>query len=149
MSISIMAYFTSINSIIFLFLISPNFVHEIKAFKFLGKHNINIYSDLPKNSSSLILHCASKDDDIGKHILYPGQVFSWHFRNNFFATTLFFCHFWWGSKQKSIVVFKGNWDRDNYYHTYSYSVNSDGIYLSNDPKNHKANLGLIVTWDRV
>ncbi|KAL0414070.1 UNVERIFIED_CONTAM: S-protein5 [Sesamum radiatum] len=133
------------NSLIFLFLLWVSFViHEIKASNYLGKHEINIYSDLPQ---SLTIHCASKDDDLGMHNLHAGQVFTWHFRNQFFNRTLFFCHFWWGSKDKGIDVFRGTWDKDDYYYKYSYSANVFGIYLSNDENDRKVNMGLVTTWD--
>lgn len=129
-----------INIFIFLFLISPNSVFP----KMLGRHDIHIYNDLP---DKLSYHCASKDDDFGLQVLNPGQVFTWRFRTNFSRSTLYFCHFFWGSKQKKFDVFQGSWDKDGYYHTYSYTVNTDGFYLSNDPNDRNANSALIFTWD--
>ena len=49
-----------------------------------GKENLNV-------------HCKSKDDDIGHHLLYYNQSFQWSFGTNFFWRTLFFCSFQWGN----------------------------------------------------
>ncbi|CAI0383159.1 unnamed protein product [Linum tenue] len=44
----------------------------------------------------LMVHCKSKDDDIGVHILPPHQNIRWGFRPDFFGRTLFFCAMDWG-----------------------------------------------------
>ena len=49
-----------------------------------GKENLNV-------------HCKSKNDDIGHHLLYYNQSFQWSFGPNFFWRTLFFCSFQWGN----------------------------------------------------
>ena len=49
-----------------------------------GKENLNI-------------HCKSKDDDIGHHLLYYNQSFQWSFGTDFLGRTLFFCSFQWGN----------------------------------------------------
>ncbi|CAI0418538.1 unnamed protein product [Linum tenue] len=45
--------------------------------------------------SDLTIHCKSKDDDLGEHVLPYQQSFAWNFRPNFWQTTLFFCSFAW------------------------------------------------------
>ncbi|KAL7124374.1 hypothetical protein ABFS83_14G044400 [Erythranthe nasuta] len=119
-------------------------VHMIEAVSFLRKTDVHIYNDLPKNSKSLLLHCASKNDDLGNHTLYPGQEFSWSFRTNIVSTTLFFCHFWWGSKQSAFDVFDSNW-----YFTYdinNYMVKEDGFYFSNDGDDHEKGVRKRSSW---
>ncbi|KAK4756548.1 hypothetical protein SAY87_006675 [Trapa incisa] len=37
------------------------------------------------------IHCKSKDDDLGNHIVGPNQRYGFEFRDNFLGTTLFFC----------------------------------------------------------
>ncbi|KAG2404320.1 S-protein-like protein [Vigna angularis] len=49
-----------------------------------GKENLNI-------------HCKSKDDDLGFHLLPINQSFQWSFRPHFLGKTLFFCSFQWGN----------------------------------------------------
>lgn len=43
----------------------------------------------------LSVHCKSKDDDLGAHILQPDGSYSFTFRPNVFGTTLFTCIFQW------------------------------------------------------
>lgn len=116
--------------------------------KILGKHTINIYNGLPKNRDKLFLHCSSKDDDLGNHTLFRNQVESWRFRTNFWGTTLFYCHFWWGLKTQAFVVFYAGWDADGYHHTYSYLVKDDAIYLSYDEKPPLSNVD-VADWENV
>ncbi|GMN20758.1 hypothetical protein TIFTF001_047166 [Ficus carica] len=50
------------------------------------------------NNQSLTLHCKSKDDDLGVHVLPPnGGSFRWLFRMNFWHTTLYFCSLNWSN----------------------------------------------------
>lgn len=128
-----------------LILLSFGSVHnEIEAFVFMGRHKINVYNEL---GQVIRVHCASKNDDMGIHVLSSNQVFSWKFRVNFWETTLFFCRFWWGNKTRSFDVFKAAWDADDdYHHTYSYVVKSDGFYLSYDEP-PSADLTRVRGWD--
>lgn len=109
-------------------------VHKTKATSWLLKHEVHIYSELPKDSKPLTVQCKSKDDDLGNHTLYTGQEFNWHFRSNFFITTLFYCNFWWESKQSSFKVFDASWFSNTYMD--NYVVRADGFYYSDDEKDH-------------
>ncbi|XP_058217280.1 S-protein homolog 5-like [Rhododendron vialii] len=64
---------------------------------------IHIISRVPNNPSPLRVRCQSKDTDFGMHTLYEGQEFVWFF--NRALTTLYFCHFYWGSKDRSFAVY--------------------------------------------
>ncbi|KAK4489713.1 hypothetical protein RD792_000347 [Penstemon davidsonii] len=80
----------------------------------------------------LRLHCASGDDDLGFHTTPVNFDFKWHFCDNFWGNTLFFCHLWWGSKNISFDVFKSSMDYDCGPDCY-WEVKSDGIYFSVNP----------------
>ena len=57
-----------------------------------GQHyNVYIFNNL--NRDTLRLHCASKDDDLGNHVLPINGNFHFGFKMNFFASTLFWCGF--------------------------------------------------------
>ncbi|KAL7229843.1 hypothetical protein ACSBR2_008405 [Camellia fascicularis] len=99
---------------------------------------VHIINSLPANSKPLLARCQSRDDDFGMHTLTNGQEFYWRFYINFFGSTLFFCHFYWDTKDVSQVVFD-NRIFENYCqtpHTHDdncyWSVRSDGFYLSDD-----------------
>lgn len=94
------------------------------------KHSVYVVNNLPPNSAPLKIHCASKNDDIGNHVLYANQDFYWDFCENFFPGTLFFCHFWWGSKEKAFEAYnQGKYGSTA--HQYWWIAKSDGIYFSN------------------
>lgn len=96
-----------------------------------AKIEVYIISRVPKAPTSLQIHCQSKDDDLGTHILDQDRIFSWRFNPNFIQTTLFFCSFKWGSKFKSFTVYDRDIDYkcgDNVY----WEARTDGFYLSGD-----------------
>jgi hypothetical protein len=59
----------------------------------LGVH-VTIGNNLADNLD-LSVHCKSKDDDIGVHLLHHRDIFGWKFGNNYFGQTLFYCSFEW------------------------------------------------------
>ncbi|GFQ03576.1 hypothetical protein PHJA_002501400 [Phtheirospermum japonicum] len=79
--------------------------------------------------------------------LYPGQGFDWSFNINIIRSTLFFCHFYWESKQDTFDVFNTKWDLYRVYNYVNYVVRTDGVYLNNDDStDHKTNYNKIRTW---
>ncbi|KAK6778088.1 hypothetical protein RDI58_024806 [Solanum bulbocastanum] len=72
----------------------------------MGKrYHVKIIDDLPSDSPQLKFHCASKEDDFGERWLSSTQDFTWTFCGQFFNRTLYFCHFWWDSKENTFDVF--------------------------------------------
>ena len=49
-----------------------------------------------EGKEDLNVHCKSKDDDLGQHLLHINQTFDWSFGPKFWGGTLFFCSFQWG-----------------------------------------------------
>ncbi|XP_031374192.1 S-protein homolog 2-like [Punica granatum] len=64
------------------------------------------------NGAPLTIHCKSRDDDLGKHVLGAGQSYSFQFRVNIFGSTLFFCGASWQGGQIKFEIY--NTDRDDY-----------------------------------
>ncbi|KAK9183229.1 hypothetical protein WN944_026378 [Citrus x changshan-huyou] len=61
-------------------------------------------------SEDVTVHCKSKDDDLGSHVLKTGQDFQWNFHANSGGTTLYFCHVTTKEKFKQFDAFK--WPND-------------------------------------
>ncbi|GAV79532.1 Self-incomp_S1 domain-containing protein [Cephalotus follicularis] len=62
-------------------------------FLFLGEaSNYHVYV-INIMKSNVTIHCKSKDDDLGVHVLSYGKPYEWSFNVNFWKTTLFFCGF--------------------------------------------------------
>ncbi|KAL7109688.1 hypothetical protein ACP275_06G190400 [Erythranthe tilingii] len=94
------------------------------------KRTVHIVSNLPINSSKLKVHCWSKDDELGYHLLDTAQEFKWSFCGSFWGDTLFACHFWWGSKDRALDVFVQepiDFGTPSLY----WVPQSDGIYFAN------------------
>lgn len=67
----------------------------------LQKTTVTITNALVPNTA-LTLHCKSKDDDLGVHVLQKGESFSFKFKVNFWKTTLFYCYFQWMSNGTAV-----------------------------------------------
>ncbi|XP_010451200.1 PREDICTED: uncharacterized protein LOC104733314 [Camelina sativa] len=88
--------------------------------------NVDIINNIDPNVQ-LGLHCKSKHKDLGSQSLAPGKHWGFIEGINAWETTLFFCHFEWGSQSKwfDILVTK----RDQYVckrHSCVWSIRHDG-----------------------
>lgn len=92
------------------------------------KQTVIVMSFLPRDLAPLIVQCASKDDDLGYHTLHTNQNLLLRFCEDIIADTLFFCHFWWDSKEKSFDAYKETWFDMPFDHSYWIAM-SDGIYF--------------------
>ncbi|XP_027368727.1 self-incompatibility protein S1-like [Abrus precatorius] len=59
-----------------------------------GTKHVSIKNTLG-SGKNMTLHCQSKDNDLGKHIIADGDEFGWDFSDNVTGTTLFFCDLGW------------------------------------------------------
>ncbi|CAI0394822.1 unnamed protein product [Linum tenue] len=56
----------------------------------------------------LIVHCRSRDDDLGAHAVAVGATFHWSFNDNFFGKTLFWCKLAVEDKRISFVAYEAH-----------------------------------------
>ncbi|TMW94060.1 hypothetical protein EJD97_010781 [Solanum chilense] len=116
-------------------LIAPLNLSFAKKCVFSQKYEVHVINKLPANSSKLRLHCASKNTEIGDQILPINGDLNWSFCESFLDTTLYFCHFWWGPKDKSFDVFDDptycvkNGKNPNVLKYCKWEVREDGFYL--------------------
>ncbi|KAL6194626.1 PREDICTED: uncharacterized protein LOC101312887 [Fragaria vesca subsp. vesca] len=75
-----------------------------------GKVTVTITNTLPGNPD-LTLHCKSKDDDLGEHLLHPGNSYHFRFGVSWIGTTMFWCTFQWSGQSKYFHVYDN--DRDD------------------------------------
>ncbi|EPS57504.1 hypothetical protein M569_17314 [Genlisea aurea] len=86
------------------------------------------------NASLLLAHCASKDDDFGvKSLGPPNQEFNWSFCPRIiFRDTLYFCHLFWGAKQRAFVAYDEKWRLRGDETEHHWLAEDGGIYYYND-----------------
>ncbi|CAI0394811.1 unnamed protein product [Linum tenue] len=83
--------------------------------------SVNITNQL--SEKILIVHCQSKDTDLGAHALAVGASFHWSFGTNFFGGTLFWCKLAVENRRISFVAYK------EYYDVFGrWLVCDDGLY---------------------
>ncbi|XP_022843408.1 S-protein homolog 2-like [Olea europaea var. sylvestris] len=108
---------------------------KLRPFHLTNGYDVHVVNGLPDSPNPLWVHCASKDNELGTRILHVNEDFHWHFFEGVFGETLFFCHFWWGSKQMAFDVFKNPTDCERgdpkADHNQCYwVVKADGFYFS-------------------
>ncbi|XP_028762999.1 S-protein homolog 2-like [Neltuma alba] len=59
-----------------------------------AKMRVSVTNMLDHNLD-LTIHCKSKDDDLGEHLIHHLQRYEFAFGETFFGTTQFFCGFQW------------------------------------------------------
>jgi len=96
-------------------------------FPFLwSKVHMRIVNNLGDNQP-VTVHCKSKNDDLQAHVLYDGQSLRWHFRPNFWGTTLFFCGFSWARGEGVYDIYKSRRDMHRCRHQCDWYVRQDGV----------------------
>ncbi|KAJ0035715.1 hypothetical protein Pint_25182 [Pistacia integerrima] len=98
------------------------------------KFKVHIINGFLSNRKPLIIHCYSRDDDLGEHTLWMNDSFNFHFRVSLIRFTHFWCFFQWDSHYKRMEVFQLDdeynlcFDTANCY----WLVDEDGFFLSAD-----------------
>ncbi|KAK7349441.1 hypothetical protein VNO77_06813 [Canavalia gladiata] len=73
---------------------NPNTGGEENGFNPMPKTTVRV-RNLLGEGLTLIIHCKSKNDDLGPHLIQPNDTYEWSFHRNFFGRTLFFCGIHW------------------------------------------------------
>ncbi|KAE9587756.1 putative plant self-incompatibility S1 [Lupinus albus] len=77
---------------------------------YLGKYtHIYIKNGLDKGTP-LTVHCKSKDDDLGVHVLKYDEEYKFQFEPSFNQNILFFCGFTWDSNLHRFDIYDQNKD---------------------------------------
>ncbi|KAE7997939.1 hypothetical protein FH972_002525 [Carpinus fangiana] len=72
-------------------------------YSLLKKYGVDVFNGF--QNQTLSIRCQSEDDDLGiQHIPVNGE-FQWHFRINYWGTTLYFCYMWWSGGHRRLDVF--------------------------------------------
>ncbi|CAN4090971.1 unnamed protein product [Withania somnifera] len=102
---------------------------------FSQKYEVHVINKLAPNTPQLRVHCASKNSEVGNQNLAIGEDLNWSFCEALFDRSLYFCHFWWGSKDKAFEVFNDpsycvkNAKHVNFLKYCKWEVRNDGFYL--------------------
>ncbi|KAE8659936.1 hypothetical protein F3Y22_tig00116959pilonHSYRG00018 [Hibiscus syriacus] len=71
---------------------------------------VTIRNDL-ENRKDLIIHCKSKDDDLGVHVLSYKESYDFRFVPHLLGRTLFFCRMTWNGKSHWFDVYTEERDK--------------------------------------
>ena len=107
-----------------------------------AKNKIDIKNSLP-DGQELKLHCKSKDDDLGNHVIPNGGHYDWSFEDNYFftfwSTTLFTCNFECKFGIKNFTIYESgkteilHWEaKEDGIHGYEVSVSLIGTNIKSE-----------------
>ncbi|KAJ4845865.1 hypothetical protein Tsubulata_048165 [Turnera subulata] len=121
---------------IFPLLVSSSDRMSVKKIRFCSKFRVHIIDGFSSNNLPFLLHCWSKDQDLGNHTLYIGGDFNFHFGTRFWPPyTHFNCDMSWGPKNlHDVTVFDQGKVMDwccSSGQCY-WRAQDDGLYYSND-----------------
>lgn len=124
-------------SFFFILFLLFNYMHLINGFTLSPKFTVVIRNNLPNNSEKLSYRIQSGENDFGLRTLNVNEEFSFRFKWNYFGTTEFYCHFYWGSKYQIFDVFNNT---SPCAHNYKnglclWVVKDSGFYLAADNPN--------------
>lgn len=93
-------------------------------------------------NDSVLVHCQSKDSDIGARPVDTGTDYSFQFHPNIFGMTLYWCEFFWKTKTQNFQVWKGSYYDDrppcSVKGPCNYKIATDGFYYALDAENQDA-----------
>lgn len=90
------------------------------------KTHVVVYNFL-EGLNNFTIHCMSKDDDLGSHVIGPEDNYDWGFRSNIWGTTLFFCGLSCPYGSGTFDLYKAERDRERCL-VCVWHVTKDGIY---------------------
>lgn len=85
-------------------------------------------------NSNITVHCKSKDNDIGEKWLTYNNEFHFKFCEKHLQGTLFFCHWYWDSKEEvndvfnDTMMYECNYDKGDNNPCY-WGAMTDGVYF--------------------
>ncbi|GAV71833.1 Self-incomp_S1 domain-containing protein [Cephalotus follicularis] len=96
-------------------------------FLFLGEahKHVRIINNMQSN---VTIHCKSKDNDLGVHVLSHDDSFRWKFNVNFWQTTLFFCGFNSQHGRGVYDIFKADRDQSRCLSLCLWEVQDNGVH---------------------
>ncbi|KAJ4850198.1 hypothetical protein Tsubulata_027134 [Turnera subulata] len=107
---------------------------------FCHMFRVHVIDGMSSNAQPLLLHCWSRDQDLGNHTLYIGGDFNFRFGVRVVPPfTHFTCDMRWAQKHQTVTVFNRIQVEDwccNSGQCY-WRAQDDGIYYSNDNSAYK------------
>nr|DAD24551.1 TPA_asm: hypothetical protein HUJ06_026015 [Nelumbo nucifera] len=85
---------------------------------------------------NLHVHCKSKDDDLGDHVIGYYQNYTWSFHDNLFSSTLFWCRMDWTRTGGSTVsgsfeIYHAKRDLYRCSSFCAWGIREDGLFVFN------------------
>ncbi|KAG5060723.1 hypothetical protein GLYMA_01G142000v4 [Glycine max] len=96
-----------------------------------GTTHVRVYNGM-NDSIPVHLHCRSKDDDLGQHVLAVGEHQEWSFGTRVFGNTLFWCTMDAGNVHASFEIYNAKTEVATCNAQCNRILNNDGGYFFNE-----------------
>lgn len=101
-------------------------VQTTNGFCFYDRYTIAIYNDV---KDAIYARCQSSDSDLGMSIIHIHMKIEWQFCPTPWA--LYFCHFYWGSKQNIFDVYNKSFrERCSDHRIVAWKANETGFWFT-------------------
>ncbi|CAO2841224.1 unnamed protein product [Amaranthus hypochondriacus] len=96
---------------VFMFLLVIAFIHG--SIRCNAKHKLNVQMiNTLQGREDLTIHCKSKDNDLGVHVISFNGTYGFQFKPSFFGGTLYYCGFTWDESLHWFDIYVQSRDRD-------------------------------------
>ncbi|CAN1195917.1 S-protein homolog 5 [Linum perenne] len=96
----------------------------------------------------LMVHCKSKEDDLGAHFVPVNNEYQWRFRRNLVKETLYWCHLVATNNRASTFdVFNNHLKNYEVSNNLYWKVKDDGIYVSTIDNTSRYQDFLVYHWN--
>ncbi|PKI37812.1 hypothetical protein CRG98_041762 [Punica granatum] len=109
------------------------------------KAKVDIFNYLP-NGATFQIHCKSKNNDLGVHVIGPGQKYELSFTPNIWGRTLFFCGVSWSGGHFVFDIYRDRRDNmDRCKHYCRWHVTKDAVigFREDGP-----NADIVIPWNK-
>ncbi|XP_050211379.1 S-protein homolog 5-like [Mercurialis annua] len=96
------------------------------------KTHVYITNDVGKGVD-LTVHCKSKNNDLGAHLLHDQQMFEFSFIPSLWGNTLFYCKFTWSGQLKWFDIYVEHKSRDDCEDCY-WKIKPNGPCMQKNPE---------------
>ncbi|CAI0436571.1 unnamed protein product [Linum tenue] len=126
--------------ILLLVLLQPSNVTA--GLSFWPYHHVHIVNELSDPKAVLLVHCKSKDDDLGVHYVTVDNEYTWRFKPDVIKETMYWCYLAYNNRHVAFEAYnKADPQREYQFHSF-WNVTDEAVFQ--ESRNEDG-----VTWENI